>query len=209
MNRTKLCIIRLAARRLVAAGCILSMVAPAWSQTDKPAAPPPISVIRVSSQMVLEDISVSDAHNNPVHGLKQDQFKIVEDGKPQVLRTFEEHSTPTAEEAAKFPPMPKLAPGIFTNYTVAPAVGAVNVVLLDTLNTPLQNQSYVRAQLLAYIKTMKPGTRVAIFGMSRELHLLQGFTSNPEILKAAMTGKKGDYHSSTLMDNSVEGDLGS
>jgi VWFA-related protein len=158
--------------------------------------------------MVLEDISVSDAHNNPVRGLKQDQFKILEDGKPQEIRNFEEHLTPTAEEAAKFPPMPKLAPGVFTNYTPAPAVGAVNVVLLDSLNTPLQSQSYVRAQLLAYIKTMRPDTRVAIFGMSRELHLLQGFTSNPEVLKAAMAGKKGNLRSSTLMENSVEGDLG-
>ena len=158
--------------------------------------------------MVLEEVSVSDAHSNPVHGLKQGDFKILEDGKPQVLRSFEEHQTPSGEEAAKFAPMPRLAPGVFTNYTVAPAVGAVNVVLLDTLNTPLQNQSYVRGQLLAYLKDMKPGTRVAIFGMSRELHLLQGFTSNPEILKAALTGKKGDYHSSALMGNSVEGDLG-
>jgi len=208
VSRTKPCLTRLAARRTVASACILSMFVAASAQTEKPAAPPPLTVIRVSSQMVLEDVSVSDAHNNPVHGLKQDQFKIVEDGKPQVLRNFEEHSTPSAEEAAKFPPMPKLAPGVFTNYTAAPAVGAVNVVLLDTLNTPLQNQSYVRSQLLAYIKSMKPGTRVAIFGMNRELHLLQGFTSNPEMLKAAMTGKKGDYHSSTLMENSVEGDLG-
>jgi VWFA-related protein len=193
---------------MVAAACILSMVAPAWAQTDNAATPTPTTVIRVSSQMVLEEVSVSDTHNNPVRGLKQSQFKIVEDGKPQVLRSFEEHSTPSAEEAAKFPPMPKLAPGVFTNYTSAPAAGAVNVILLDTLNTPLQNQSYVRSQLLAYIKDMKPGTRVAIFGMSRELHLLQGFTSNPEILKVAMTGKKGDAHSSTLMDNSVGGDLG-
>jgi VWFA-related protein len=158
--------------------------------------------------MVLEDVSVSDAHNNPVRGLKQDQFKIIEDGKPQEVKNFEEHLTPTAEEAARFPPLPKLAPGVFTNYTPAPAVGAVNVVLLDSLNTPLQSQAYVRAQLLAYIKTMRPGTRVAIFGMSRELHLLQGFTSNPEVLKAAMAGKKGNSHSSTLMENSVEGDLG-
>jgi VWFA-related protein len=165
-------------------------------------------VVKVFSQMVLEDVSVSDSHNNPVRGLKRDQFRIYEDGKLQQLKNFEEHTTPTAEEAAKFPPMPKLAPGVFTNYTPAPAVGAANVILLDTLNTPLQSQSYVRAQLLAYIKSMKPGTRVAIFGMNRELHLLQGFTSNPETLKAAMTGKKGDYHSSTLMENSVEGDLG-
>jgi VWFA-related protein len=207
-SRTKIYKPRHIARRIVASACIVSMLAPAWAQNAKPAAPPSTTVIKISSQMVLEDVSVSDSHNNPVHGLKQEQFKIIEDGKPQVLRDFEEHLTPTAEEAAKFPPMPKLAPGVFTNYTAAPAVGAVNVVLLDTLNTPLENQAYVRSQLLAYIKSMKPGTRVAIFGMNRELHLLQGFTSNPEMLKDAMSGKKGDYHSSTLMDNPVGGDLG-
>lgn len=207
-SRAEFLLTRLIARRIAASACILGIVNPAWAQSAKPAAEPQAATIRVSSQMVLEEVSVSDAHNNPVHGLKQEQFRILEDGKPQMLRSFEEHSTPSAEEAAKLPPMPKLAPGVFTNYTPAPAVGAVNVVLLDTLNTPLQNQSYVRAQLLAYLKDMKPGTRVAIFGMSRELHLLQGFTSNPETLKAAMTGKKGDFHSSTLMDNAVEGDLG-
>ncbi|MGD0445255.1 MAG: VWA domain-containing protein [Edaphobacter sp.] len=196
---------RIAAQRILVSACILSL-ANLWAQTPKPAAPG--STIHVSSQLVLEDISVTDSHNNPVHSLKREQFRIFEDGRPQSLRDFEEHSTPTLEEASKFPPMPKLAPGVFTNYTPAPAVGAVNVILLDTLNTPLQNQAYVRSQLLAYIKDIKPGTRIAIFGMNHELHLLQGFTSNPDLLKAAMTGKKGNYHSSSLMENTVEGDLG-
>lgn len=197
------------AQRLIASACILSMILPAWAQSAKPAAQPATgSVFKSTSQIVLEDVSVSDSHNNPVHGLKQNQFHVFEDGKPKDIKSFEEHTTPSAEEAAKFPPMPKLAPDVFTNYTPAPAIGAVNVVLLDTLNTPLQNQAYVRGQLLTYIKSMKPGTRVAIFGMSRELHLLQGFTSDPELLKAAMTGKKGGYHASTLMGNAVSGDLG-
>jgi VWFA-related protein len=196
---------RIAVQRIFVSACILSL-ANLWAQTAKPAAPD--STIHVSSQLVLEDVSVTDSHNNPVHSLKPEQFRIFEDGKPQSLRDFEEHSTPTVEEASKFPPMPKLAPGVFTNYTPAPAAGAVNVILLDTLNTPLQNQAYVRSQLLAYIKDIKPGTRIAIFGMNHELHLLRGFTSNPDLLKAAMTGKKGDYHSSSLMENTVEGDLG-
>jgi VWFA-related protein len=184
------------------------MILPAWAQSAKPSTASSVTIFHSSSQIVLEDVSVSDSHGNPVHGLKQTQFRISEDGKQKDIKSFEEHSTPSAAESAKFPPMPKLAPGVFTNFTPAPAVGAVNVVLLDTLNTPLQNQAYVRSQLLAFIKSMKPGTRVAIFGMNRELHLLQGFTSDPELLKAAMSGKKGNYHSSSLMDNAVSGDMG-
>ena len=207
-SRSNACLTRGIARRLVASACIVGVVPPSFGQTAENTAPPANPLLRVTSQMVLEVVSVSDAHNNPVRGLKQEDFKVLEDGKPQVMRNFEEHTAPSAEEAAKFPPMPKLAPGVFTNYTPAPAAGAVNVVLLDTLNTPLQNQAYVRSQLLSYIKEIRPGTRVAIFGMSRELHLLQGFTSNPELLKTAMTGKKGDIHASTLMDNTVSGDFG-
>jgi len=208
VNRRQPTAYRALAQRIIASSCILSMVVPAWAQSGAPAGAAPGSVFRVTSQLVLEDVSVSDSHGNPVHGLKQSQFRITEDGKPQDVKSFEEHLTPTAEESAKFPPMPKMAPGVFTNYTPAPAIGAVNVVILDTLNTPLQNQQYVRSQLLAYLKSMKPGTRIAIFGLSRELHLLQGFTSDPEMLKAVLTGKKGDYHPSNLMENSVEGDLG-
>jgi VWFA-related protein len=208
VNRRKSSFYRIIAYCTAASACIISLVIPARTQSGKPAPSPEGPVFKVSSQMVLEDVSVSDSHGNPVHDLKPDAFKIFEDGKPQTLRNFEEHSTPKAEEIAKFPPMPKLAPSVFTNYTPAPVVGAVNVVLLDTLNTPLQNQAYVRSQLLAYIKNMKPGTRVAIFGMNRELHLLQGFTSDPSLLLDAMTGKKGDLHASTLMESSVGGDLG-
>jgi VWFA-related protein len=157
---------------------------------------------------VIEDVSVTDQHGNPVHGLKPEQFTLLEDGKPQTIRHFDEHATLSAEDAAKLPPIPKMDSGVFTNYTPVPEMGAVNVLLLDTLNTPLQAQSYVRQQLQQYLKAVKPGTRIAIFAMTRELHLLQGFTSHPETLKAAMSGRKNTLQTSSLMNNAVSGDLG-
>ena len=57
-------VLRHGAQRLVAGICIVGLVVPAWAQTTKPAESP-TTVIKVSSQMVLEEVSVSDAHNNP------------------------------------------------------------------------------------------------------------------------------------------------
>jgi len=192
--------------RLLAAICLLGAVASGLAQ--EPAPPPNVPSIHVSTTLVEEDVTVVDSHGNPVHGLKQSDFTIFEEGKPQHISHFEEHATLPPADVAKLPPMPKLDPGVFTNFTAVPEQGPVNVILLDSLNTPLQSQAYVHAQLKSYIESMKPGTRVAIFAMSRELHLLQGFTSNPEILKAVMNSKKGTMQASQLLDNSVSGDLG-
>jgi VWFA-related protein len=191
--------------------CALCFAVHALGQTPTPAMPSGSatpSPLRVTSQLVIEDVSVTDQHGNPVHGLKPERFTLLEDGKPQTIRHFDEHATLSAEDAAKLPPIPKMDSGVFTNYTPVPEMGAVNVLLLDTLNTPLQAQSYVRQQLQQYLKTVKPGTRIAIFAMSRELHLLQGFTSNPQTLKAAMSGKKNTLQASNLMNDAVSGDLG-
>ena len=140
----------------------------------------PTPSIRVTTNIVVEDVTVLDSHGNPVHGLQPSQFTVTEDGKPEHISHFEEHATLPPAELFKLPPMPRLDPGVFTNFTTVPDQGPVNIILIDSLNTPLQSQSFVRQQLREFVKTVPPGTRVAIFAMSRELHLLQGFTSNPE-----------------------------
>jgi len=165
---------------------------------------PGVSTIRTSTQIVLEDVTVTDAHGKPVHGLTRDSFIVKEDGKPQTVSGFDESSF--ISSGVKVAPFPKVGPGVFTNFTPAPETGAINVLLLDTLNTPLADQAYARAQVLQFLKNMNPGTRMAIFVMNRELHLLQGFTSNPELLKAAMVHKRGTGASS-LLDSPVSGGL--
>ncbi len=92
--------------------------------------------------------------------------------------------------------MPKFPPGVFTNYTPEPVNGAVNLLLLDTLNTPLTDQAYVRQQLIAYLNATPPGTRIAIFGLSSQLTILQGFTSDPALLKAVTSTKTRQKFSS-------------
>jgi VWFA-related protein len=97
-------------------------------------------------------------------------------------------------------------PGSFTNFSPAPTNGALNILLLDTLNTPLQDQAYARAQILKFLKSSPPGVPMAIFGFNSQLRLLQGFTSDPQILRDAIAGKKYVTQGSSLFNNPTTGD---
>ncbi len=179
------------------AGMITSAVA---QTAPAKTAPGPVPTLKTSAQLVIVDVVVT--HNKiPVHGLKAADFTLKESGTPQSIKHFEEHSALTLADATKFTPMAKLPPGIFTNYTPAPANGAVNLLLLDALNTPMADQGYVRQQLLAYLKATPPGTRIAIFGLTTHLVVLQGFTSDPETLKNLMSKSLGK--ASPLLDDQV------
>jgi VWFA-related protein len=168
-----------------------------------PSSGAPMTTIHTSSDLVVVDVVASDSQQNPVHKLTAADFTVLEDGKPQTLKIFEEHQT---QPSAPLPPAPKLDPGIFTNYSIAPANGALNILLLDKLNTPMDAQTVVRDQVLKYLKGVPPGTRIAIFSLTTDLKLLQGFTSNPELLRALVEGKKGNQGASPLMNNAMEGD---
>ena len=178
----------------------------AQTPSQQPAPSQPVTTIKASTRIVIVDVVVTDSKGHPVHNLKASDFAVLENNVSQPIRHFDEHTAITADEAAKLPPMPRMPPGIFTNYTPATANSAVNVLLLDTLNTPMKDQSFVRDQLKKYLTSASPGARIAIFGLSSRLYLLQGFTSDPEILKTVLNQK--DLKSSPLLDDPVSGGPG-
>jgi len=162
-----------------------------------------VTTIKANAKLVTLDVVVKDSKGRPVHGLKASDFAVTENGAPQAVTHFEEFAASTLVDATRFHEMPKLPANIFTNYTPVPANGVVNVVLLDALNTPMTDQVFVRQQLLDFVKTLEPGARVAIFGLNQRLTMLQGFTSDPEILKEALTRTKAK--GSALLDDQVGG----
>lgn len=157
------------------------------------------TILQASTQLVIVDVVVQSRDGRPVHGLKQEMFHLIEGSVPQQIRHFEEHSA-TQRAATLNPEMPKLPAGTFTDYSPVAPDATLNVLLLDSLNTPVTAQSYVRDQLQEYIKHANPGTRVAIFGLANQLVLLQGFTSDPDTLKEAIKHKLIPRYSSLLDD---------
>jgi VWFA-related protein len=177
-------------------------------QPSQPAATPQpspsgVAPLRPGTQLLVVDVVVTDKNQKPIHGLKASDFTLTEENAPQAVKHFEEHTALTPADATKFPTLPKLPPGVFTNYTPEPVNGAVNLLLLDALNTPVRDQAYVRQQLLAFLKATPPGTRIAIFGLTSQLTILQGFTSDPELLKAVTSSRLGK--NSPLLQDSVGG----
>jgi len=142
-------------------GPALTLATLASAQTLQPApsasSPGTTTTISAGTKLVVVDVTVSDKNGNLLHNLKKEDFTVLENGNPQTVHTFEEHVALSASDAVKFPPLPKMPPGVFTNITPAPINSAVNTILIDSLNTPYDDQSYLRSQLVNYIKNAPRG----------------------------------------------------
>jgi VWFA-related protein len=80
----------------------------------------------------------------------------------------------------------------------------LTVLVLDSLNTPLDDQTHVRAQMLKYLKKIPAGRRMAIFALGTQLRLLQGFTDDPALLTAALNNQKNGKQVSPLLQSTAE-----
>jgi VWFA-related protein len=98
-----------------------------YAQSPQPIITAP--TLKVYARETVVDVNVTDAKGNPVHGLTQADFTVKEDGKSQAIRSFEEFGTQPVQ------PLPKLPPNTYTNLQPPPASSAVNILLLDGLNT--------------------------------------------------------------------------
>jgi VWFA-related protein len=182
---------------------LIGLAVPLLAQTVTPNANTSTSTptLQITSRAVLVDVVVTDRNGKPVTGLKRDAFTVMEQGTPQAIRFFEEH---TGAPAAAPKEMPKFPPDVFSNFSPFPQPAAVNVLLLDSLNTRMESQSFVHEQALKFLKDLKPGSRMAIFTMGLGLHFVQGFTDDPALLFAALRNKKNNEVQSSVMLKSQE-----
>lgn len=155
-------------------------------------APQPVGTptIRVTAREVLLDVLVVDKNGEPVTGLSASDFHVTEQGEAQVIRRVSEHHAMTADELGKLTSAPELPPNTFSNYTPARNTNASIVLLLDAMDSPIEAQMSMRQQLVNFLKHMQPGPPVAIFQLDTEMHLVQGFTSDPKVLLAAAESKR-------------------
>lgn len=191
------------ASRRCCAFVLLFLVGSLYSQTATPNSPAPVSTFKAKVRVVLLDVVVTSGKDEPIPGLKKKDFEVFEDGKPQTISTFEEHKGAPLTQI-KLPPMPA---GIYTNFPTVQTTDSVNVLLLDALNTQTRDQSWVHAEMLKYLKTIPPGTRVAIFTLASRLRMVQPVTSDSTQLLAVLNDKKNGVwapHPSVLLPSEAE-----
>src|SRR5713226_7013666 len=167
------------------AGLTFALCPRVTAQQQASAVPAP--AVRVTVRLVLADAVVTDKDGKVVTGLGAQDFTVLEDGKAQKV-TMISFEQPAELARALRAQRGNLPPNVTTSrpeYHMPP--GAPVIVLLDALNTPLRDQGRVRMELLKYLDTqLHPGQPIAVYTLARSLRLLQDFTDDPALVKAAV-----------------------
>jgi VWFA-related protein len=148
---------------------------------------------RSAVNRVIVDVVVTDAAGKPVHGLSQQDFAVTEDNVPQRVVSFDAHDFDSVSDSLP-PNLPPLPVNTFLNLPKVPERGPLYVLLLDLVNTETKDQMWSRQELLKFIDSKPAGTRFEVWVLSDELRLVQGFTSDRNLLAAALDPKHPKHH---------------
>jgi len=174
------------------------LAGPLSSQTALPSdTESPITTLKLNVRTVLVDVVVTDKDGHAVPGLTKDDFQVSENGKPQAISFFEPNFSASPDAAAATPPA--LPPNTFTNVPTVVPNDSVNVLLMDALNTAEGDQSYVHKEMVRYLTTLPPRVRIAVFMLSERLRIIQGFTQDGTVLRAAIARLAANPNSSALL----------
>jgi VWFA-related protein len=194
--------------RILLAVALSATLAPAQSKPNQVQSTPsptgPQYTIKTRAPLTIVDVIVTDAAGHPVHGLTQSDFTLLENNQEMHPNSFEEHRTDETLTAVPNLTQQNLPPNTFTNAAPSPQKPAPPAILvIDNLNTPAQAQQQVTQRLLDFAHKMPPGTQMAVFLLTTHLAILQGFTSDPALIEAALNNKKATAQESPIADPST------
>ncbi len=142
------------------------------------------TTVRVTTRLVQVNVVAQDKAGNPVPDLTRNDFVLMDNGREQQISFSEVQSKRTGGGA---PPTVKLPPHTYSNRMARAAVpNNVTVILLDGLNTHLEDQAYAKAQVVKFLSQIGPEDRIAIYTLGVSLKVLHDFTIDSRALLAAL-----------------------
>ncbi len=162
---------------------------PASPQSADAPKPP---TIKITSALVIVDVVAHDKKGNAITDLAAPDIRILEDGKEQPISSFvfQHPEKPAADRPVNA--KAALPANVVTNARQFSPNSALNVILLDSLNSNLLNQAYVRIEMIKFLERLPQGQPVAIYTLGKKLRLIQDFTTDLTELKrviASFTGQ--------------------
>lgn len=160
------------------------------AQEVAPISPAKDDVVKITTNLIQVDVTVTDQNGKTVTGLRREDFEVFENGEKQDLSNFSfvsnmvreatlagaENATVVEADGAK--PAPPLTAGQ-VRRTIA--------VVIDDLNLSYESTFHTREALRKFVnRQMQPGDLVAIIRTSGGVGALQQFTSDKRILLAAV-----------------------
>lgn len=123
-------------------------------------------VVRVDTQLVSVPAVVTDSSGRPISGLRPENFRIIEDGKPQTITNFGTAETP---------------------FEIA--------LLLDTSGSTRDDVALIRSAANSFIQALRPGDRVGVVAFNTAqtiaepvatVEVLTPLTSDRDALRGAI-----------------------
>jgi len=140
-------------------------------------------VVKTQTRLVTVDVVAVDEHGAPARGLQKQDFRIFEEhNREQQIAQFRfiERAPGSSPSAAR----PSAT--LFSNDFFSVASLTPTVLLMDALNTEIENQMQVRQRMLATLSTLPPRMPVAVFSLGHTLRVIENFSSDPGVLRAAI-----------------------
>ena len=151
--------------------------------------PPEDQVVRISTDLIQIDVTVTDKDGKVVSGLGMDDFEVYENGQKQTLTTanFMKKSIGGASVGGANAVAPSQASGTTVTSIAPSSVRRTIAIVVDDLNMSFGSVYYARKALHRFVdQQMEPGDLVAIIRTAGAVGALQQFTSDKRLLTAAI-----------------------
>lgn len=160
----------------------------AFTQTSAPTVrptPPDSDVVKISTNLIQVDVTVTDSKGKIVSDLTADEIEIYENGEKQKISNFSFVSS-SRERSSKPETVDPLAPP--PPATLArEQIRRTIALVVDDLSLSFESAYYTRRALKKYVdEQMQDGDLVAIVRTGAGVGALQQFTADKRILYAAI-----------------------
>ncbi len=163
--------------------------------------------LSATTELVLVPVQVKGHDGKPLLGLKQEDFVLRSDGKPQPIRVFEQ-SVQTPATAANQPAAP-VPPNTVLNVPNQGMPDQILIIAIDLVNTAYLDQTRAKQQLMKYLSTQSRQQHFALVAITKDgLRPIHNFSSDPAVLLEALkriesTSDKDIADQQTLLDATV------
>ncbi len=161
---------------------------------------------KAAARLVEVTVVALDRRSGPVTDLEKGDFTLSDNGKPREIAFVRYEGGPEVETKAH-----SLPPHTFTNRVELTSGPPRNIValVLDSINTEVREQMFVKAQAMQFLRALGPQTRVAVFQIGRDLRILHDFTSDMDSLRSGLERIRVEFppqHTSDIEQMAREAD---
>lgn len=152
----------------------------AWGQKSEKLPSQAPATVRIDTDLVTLDVTVTDKNGNYVRDLRPEEFQIFEDGKPKKLDFFA-----VSDETAMSRPL------------------AVVFALDSSGSLKLEETQMLRDSALKFTELMRGESVFAAMAFNYKIKVLQGFTEDPRKLEKALA-KVDHFEGSTRLYDALD-----